>query len=67
GFQFIVNNIPFVVEAIDSLKESLILRHDSNTVAIHRDEISNMNGTFVLSDAAIEKLKHSLEVVTEEV
>ncbi len=67
GFQFIVNNIPFVVEAIDSLKESLILKHNSHTVAIHRDDIHRQNGTFVLSDAAIEKIKHSLEIVTEEV
>ncbi|HQQ51431.1 MAG TPA: hypothetical protein PLZ29_09560, partial [Spirochaetota bacterium] len=58
--------IRFTVDAIDSLKESLILKHDLHTVAVHRDEIINNNGTFILSSNAIEKIKHSLEVVTED-
>lgn len=66
GTQFIVNNIPFVVDAIDSLKESLILKHRLRTVAIHRDEISNENGSFVLSNKAKEKIKRSLDVAAED-
>ncbi|HOE20458.1 MAG: stage 0 sporulation protein [Spirochaetes bacterium] len=66
GTQFVIENIQFTVDAIDSLKESLILKHDLHTVAVHRDEIINNNGTFILSSNAIEKIKHSLEVVTED-